>query len=76
MSSWHEEMADAVRLRQKALNGVARWQEKLAEAEAVIEQLSTERQNVVEKADSLPSPEEPQQIRSTLMPVFGVTETA
>lgn len=44
MSSWHEKMADAVNQRKKALNGINRWQEKLAAAEQVIEHLSAERQ--------------------------------
>lgn len=39
-ATWHDEMAEAVALRRKAMNGVARWQEKLVEAEQAIEQLS------------------------------------
>lgn len=44
MSSWHEDMAEAVNQRKKALSGITRWQEKLAKAEEVIEQLSAKRQ--------------------------------
>ena len=41
MASWHEQMADAVAERKKAINGVNRWLEKRAAAEQKIEELST-----------------------------------
>lgn len=43
MSTWHEQMADAVRQRQHALNGIQRWLEKKDAAEKFIEKLTEER---------------------------------
>lgn len=44
MGTWHEEMAEAVALRKKAINGVLRWQGKKLEAERKIDTLSAQRQ--------------------------------
>jgi hypothetical protein len=40
MSNWYEQMAMAMREREKALNGVARWQAKVVETEQVITELA------------------------------------
>lgn len=40
MGSWYEEMAVAMKKRQTAMNGLKRWQTKVAEAEAEIQRLS------------------------------------
>lgn len=40
MSTWYEALATAMKRRDVALNGLARWQVKLAEAEAEIATLT------------------------------------
>lgn len=76
MSTWHEQMAEAVSQRQHALNGITRWQEKLRAAEAKIEQLS--KAHLVN--DIPPSPqvvsEQVESIPSALTPVFGISQDA
>ena len=42
MTTWFDKMAYAMRQRETALNGVARWQEKLKNAEDVIAKLGAE----------------------------------
>lgn len=38
-AEWYDKMAAAMRKREKCLNGIARWQADLAEAEAEIQAL-------------------------------------
>ena len=74
MGAWHDEMAAAVNKRQLALNGVNRWNKKLAAADAVILQLSAARP----VPGGVPAPEEiavevPQNVPGSLNPVFGIS---
>lgn len=76
MSTWHEKMAEAVRQRQHAVNGILRWQEKQKVAEALIEELTAKHP----ANDQLPSvtnegtKDEAALLSGDLRPVFGVTE--
>lgn len=72
MSSWHQEMEEAVAARKKAINGVNRWLVKRAAAEKRIDELSARQQSTA----PLPGPdalaEEAAPILSSdLRPVFG-----
>lgn len=74
MATWHEELAEAVKVRDKAIRGVLRWQEKKHEAEARIDALSAQR-----KTDDLPPAVEAPVtdygvlIDADLNPAFGIT---
>ena len=57
MSTWHEQMADAVRQRQHALNGIQRWLEKKDAAEKLIEKLTEERAATADVVYPDPAPE-------------------
>lgn len=73
MATWHEEMAAAVNLRKKAINGVRRWQEKKRLAEEQIEALSAQR--VTEDAP-LPAAavnNDGALLDAELQPLFGIT---
>lgn len=39
-AEWFEALASAMKARDKALNGIARWQEALADTEAIIRDLT------------------------------------
>ena len=41
-SEWYDDMAQAVKKREKVLAAIARWQEKLADVEDEITQLTNE----------------------------------
>lgn len=68
---WFGAMSAAVKERDRALNGLARWQEKVNEAEAEIEKLTAQR----ETGETLPTPaklaEEAETLNPALRPVFG-----
>jgi hypothetical protein len=72
--NWYALMTAAVRKREIALNGVARWQKKVVEAEDVIKSLSGDR----DASEVLPSDaalaQETVSIPSDLRPIFGATE--
>lgn len=74
MSNWHDEMAAAVNKRRLALNGLRRWEQKLAAADKVILNLSAARPAPGE----VPGPEQittevPANLPGNLSPIFGVS---
>lgn len=73
VGTFHEELADAVKMRQKAINGVVRWQAKKAEAEARIEELSAQRQAAEEAPIPVAATEDGALISPTLAPTFGIS---
>ena len=73
MGTFHDEMAAAVNLRKKAINGVLRWQAKRQEAEARIEELSSQLQ-AVENGVPAAVTEDGALISADLKPVFGISE--
>lgn len=75
MGTFHDQLADAVKLRQKAINGVLRWQKKKHEAEALIEQLSNQRQAAEEGPVPISAEEEVALLDEQLKPVFGITDS-
>lgn len=66
-------MADAVRLRQKAINGILRWQQKRADAEQKIEELSTQRSAAEESPVPVAVVDDGALIDEAMQPLFGVT---
>ena len=71
VATWHEQMAEAVNLRKKAINGVQRWQKKIHEAEEMIEQLSTKRQELED--GPVPAAVIDDTVISEMQPLFGIT---
>lgn len=69
MGAFHDQLADAVRLRQKAINGVLRWQKKKQEAEALIEKLSASA-----AANDQGAEDDGALLDENMKPVFGITE--
>lgn len=74
VGTFHEEIADAVKARQKAINGVVRWQAKKAEAEARIEELTIQRQYDENGPVPVAAVDDGALIREDLHPAFSVTD--
>lgn len=74
MGTFHDQLAEAVKQRQKAINGVLRWQKKKHEAEALIEQLSNHRQVAEEGPVPIAAEEEAALLDENMKPVFGITD--
>ena len=73
MATWHEEVAEAVKARDKAIRGVLRWQAKKHDAEKRIDELS-----ILRKTDDAPVPaaalnEDVPLLTTEMHPVFGIT---
>lgn len=71
---WFALMSQAVRQREIALAGRARWQEKVNAAETRIEELTLQRDTPVAAPDPVAQQEEVAAVAaSPLQPVFGIT---
>lgn len=74
---WFTQVAKAVRAREVAVAGLARWQEKVTAAEQVIQELYAQRDAPI----SLPTAADHQEeiaaaIPSPFQPAFGITSNA
>lgn len=72
-TDWFGAMAAAVNDREKALNGLARWTKRVADAEAAIEKLTVDRETQETLPPAARLEEEVAKIPPAFQPVFGIS---
>lgn len=73
--NWYDQMAKAVQKRATAIAGLQRWQEKVAEAESEIQQLTAQRDMpIVAPSDAELAAETEAALAPEAQITFGVTQ--